>query len=86
MRLIGFFAKAFFAVGFVVRIVTLKEGHDGVTLKSHDVTRDAIKEPTVVADDQHAAGKVLQCVFHVNGNDKMPKKGEEKMHEKGDEK
>ena len=22
----------------------------------------------------------------VNGNDKMPKKGEEKMHEKGDEK
>ena len=42
---------------------------------------DVIGGPGSVVE---GAVKVAEKVLDVNGNDKMPKKGEEKMHEKGD--
>ena len=63
--------------GLVVRLPRSQEGEDLARENMRFIWREAKR-----------IERNCSCVIKgtVNGNDKMPKKGEEKMHEKGDEK
>jgi len=63
MRLVGGGAEALVAVGFVFGIVSLKPRDLAVAFEREDVRRDAIEEPTVMANHYGAAGKILQRLF-----------------------
>ena len=53
-------AQAAHAVGLVLGEVALEPGHLRIALEGEDVRGDAIEEPAVVADDDRAAGEILQ--------------------------
>ena len=50
-------------VGLVVLVVALEPDHLAVALEGEHVRGDAVEEPAVVADDDHAAGEVEQRVL-----------------------
>src|SRR5436190_3603707 len=55
MRLIGLRAKTPMAVGFVVLVIALEPDDLAVPFEREHVRGDAIKEPSIVADDDGAA-------------------------------
>src|SRR5262245_56398652 len=61
--LVGVGPEAPFAVGLVVLVVALEPHHLAVALEREDVGGDAVEEPAVVADDDHAAGEAQQRLF-----------------------
>src|SRR5215831_18534055 len=60
VRLIGLLAQTLLAIRFVVAVVPLEPDHLAVAFKGEDVSGDPVEEPTVVAADHGAAGKVLK--------------------------
>ena len=46
-------AEAFVAVGVVLLVVALEQDDFGVALEGQNVRRHSVKEPTVVANDEH---------------------------------
>src|SRR5690348_3726024 len=50
-------------VRFVILEVALEPLHMAVALEGEDVRRDAVEEPAIVADDDGAAGEILQRLF-----------------------
>src|SRR3989339_1172696 len=56
-------AEARLAVRFVLGIVPLEPDNGAVPLKGEDVRREPVEKPAVVADDDRAAGKILQRLF-----------------------
>src|SRR5579863_5016225 len=63
VRTRGFFAQAFDLVGFVLFIVALEEVHATVAFEGHDMRGNAIEEPAVVTDHEHASGKLGQRIL-----------------------
>ena len=59
----AFFAQAAFLVGFVFLVVPREEYYLRVALEGEDMRGDAVEEPAVVADHQHATGEFQQGVF-----------------------
>ena len=60
MRLIGVDAKAAFAIGFVFTVIAVEMLNFRITFECEYVCSDAVKEPSVVADDDRTAGKVFK--------------------------
>src|SRR5687767_10979973 len=56
----GVDAEAAFLVFLVIGEVALEPFHVAVALEGEDVRGDAVEEPAVVADDDRAAGVVLE--------------------------
>src|SRR5687768_17305286 len=56
----GFLAEALLLVGLVLLVVAVEEHRVRVALEGEDMGRDAVEEPAVVRDDQHAAGEFEQ--------------------------
>ena len=56
-------AETGLSVRFILGIISIKPDHFAVTLESEHVGSDTVEEPSVVADDHGAAGKILQCLF-----------------------
>ena len=63
MRPRAFLAEALLLVGFVLLVVALEEHPLRVVLGREDVRGDAVEEPAVVRDDEHAAGELEQRVL-----------------------
>src|SRR5262249_16934342 len=63
MRLVGFRSEPDLALMFVGLIVAFVPDSFAVALKRENVRRDAVKEPTVVADDDGTAAEVEQRFF-----------------------
>src|SRR5262249_10322310 len=63
MRLGPFPAEALLLVGLVLLVVAGEEAPLRITLGREDVRGDAVEEPAVVADHQHAAGEFQQRVL-----------------------
>ena len=63
MRLHRRLAQSTATVVLVLGVVSLEPGNLRVTLEREDVRGDAVQEPTVVRDHQHATGKVQDGVF-----------------------
>jgi hypothetical protein len=60
VRLVGGGAELLAPEGLVVGDVAQEEAHLAVALEGQNMGRDAVQEPAVVADDDHAAGERLQ--------------------------
>jgi hypothetical protein len=60
MWLAGGGAESSFVVFFVFRIIAVEEKDFALAFKRQNVRADSIQKPAVVADDDNAAGKVLQ--------------------------
>jgi len=58
-RLVGFGAETVFAIGFVCGIVAVKPDYPAVTFKGENMSRDTIRKPAIMADDDRAAGKIF---------------------------
>src|SRR5476651_1159329 len=56
-------AEAFFAIGFVLGVVTLEEHRLRIIFVGQDVGRDAVKEPPIVRDHNGGAREVQQGFF-----------------------
>ena len=56
-------AETGLSVRFVLGIISIEPDHLAVALEGEHVGGDAVEEPPVVADDDSAAGKILQCFF-----------------------
>jgi hypothetical protein len=56
---IGFNAKTFASVLFVLRVIAIEPHNLAVAFKGQNVRGYAVKEPTVVANHHSAAGKAL---------------------------
>src|SRR5258708_1679552 len=71
LRFRGFLAQPLHLVGFVLLVVAGKEARPRIAFEGEDVRGDAVEEPAVVADDEHAAGEFDERVlerpqrFHV---------------------
>jgi len=63
MRYFGLSSQTRFAIFFVVRIVTFEPDNFTVAFERQHVRRNPIEKPTIVRDDDHAAGKTLQSFF-----------------------
>ena len=63
MGLVGGGAQATVSVGLVVLVVALEPDHLAVALEREHVRRDAVQEPPIVADDDHAARERQQRVL-----------------------
>ena len=59
----GFVAETGFFVFFVLRVVAFEEVNIAIALESEDVRTDTVEEPTVVAHNNGATGKVFQTFF-----------------------
>jgi hypothetical protein len=63
MGLIGDGAEACVAVSFIGGVVAFEPDDPALSFEGEDVRRDPIEEPTVVANDDGAAGEVLESLF-----------------------
>ena len=63
MRDRGINAQAALLVFFVIREIALEPLDMAIALEGQDVRRDAIEEPAIVADDDGAAGIILERLF-----------------------
>ena len=59
MWTIGFNSQSLTPVGFVIQEVPFKPPHLAFTLKRQDVRRYPVEEPSVVTDNDRAAGKAV---------------------------
>ena len=60
MRLVGVGAQAPLLVHLIVLEIALEPFDMAVVLEGEDVGGDAVEEPAVMADDDGAAGEILQ--------------------------
>jgi len=63
MWLISGGAQSFLSVFFIFGIVAVKEKYLAFAFKRQNVCADSVQKPAVVADDDDASGKTLQCIF-----------------------
>src|SRR4051812_18400880 len=63
MWLICVVAEAAFAVSLVFAVISIKVFHVAIPLEGEDMRCYAVEEPAVVADDDCAAGEILQGFF-----------------------
>ena len=56
-------SEAFAPVLFVLRKIAFEEGDMSFIFKSEDMCCYPVEEPAVMADDENAAGKILQSVL-----------------------
>ncbi len=63
MGLIGIRAEFFLAEGFVFGEVSFEPAHLRVAFESEHMGGDSIEEPTIVADDNGAAGEGFEAIF-----------------------
>src|SRR4051794_32770252 len=63
VRLVGIGAQALVPISLVVGEVALEPPHLAVALEREHVRRDAVEEPTVVADDHRATGELGERVL-----------------------
>ena len=63
MRTVGLGAEAALLVRLVVLVIALEPDDLAVALEGQDMGGDAVQEPAIVADDDRAAGEILQPLF-----------------------
>lgn len=63
MRPVGFFAEAFFPVGFVFAVIAVEPDNGTVALEGQDVCDDTVEEPSIVAAHHAAPAEALQSFF-----------------------